>query len=116
MWDTTFDESMLNTCKNLIVHCPSEELVESLMEIFERNGVRWCGGESPTMTHTNWDENGIDTCYWVESKKLSYSERQYADEDPDGEYGEYVRCTFYGVETPDFETATDSELRSLLGV
>lgn len=68
MWETAFEESMLDTYRNLIVHCPNEELAESLMEIFERNGIRWCGGEPPTTMNTYWDENGIDTCYWVESR------------------------------------------------
>lgn len=117
MWETAFEESMLNTCKNLIIHCPNEELVGSLMEIFERNGIEWCGGGLPTRVPTNWAENKSDTCYWVESNELSYSEKQYADEDPDGEYVGHVKCTFYGTEeAPDFDVASDDELRSLLGI
>lgn len=115
MWETAFDESMLNTHKNLIIHCPYEELAEDLMKILERNGVTWCGEEEPTV-NTRWDEHGRDTCYWVESKELSYSDKQYAEDDPYGEDEEHVRCTFYGIDTPDFDVASDDELRVLLGV
>lgn len=116
MWETAFEESMLSTCRNLIIHCPNEKLVESLMEIFERNGIEWCGGDLPTM-YTNWGENESDTCYWVESNELSYSEKQYVDNNLDGEYAGHVRCTFYGVEeAPDFDVASDDEFCSLFGI
>ena len=49
-------------------------------------------------------------------KVLFYSEKQYADEDPDGEYGEHTRCTFYGIESSDFDVADENEILSLLGV
>lgn len=60
--------------------------------------------------------SGKNVCYWVESKVLFYSEKQYADEDPDGEYGEHTRCTFYGIESSDFDVADENEILSLLGV
>lgn len=115
MWETAFEESMLNTHKDLIIHCPSKDLSEDLMEVLERNGVVWCTDEAPTMD-TKWNANAEYTCYWVESKKLYYSDKQYADEDPDGEYAGHIRCTFHGMESPGFCTASDAELRSLLGI
>ena len=30
--------------------------------------------------------------------------------------GGHIKCTFYGVDTPDFETASDDELVALLGI
>ena len=115
MWEIAFEESMLDTHKNLIIHCPCKDLAEDLMEVLEKNGVVWCGDEPPT-SNTKWSENAEDTCYWVESKVLFYSEKQYADEDPDGEYGEHTRCTFYGIESSDFDVADEDEILSLLGV
>lgn len=79
MWGAAFEESMLDTCKNLTIHCPKEELAEDLMEIFQRNGIRWCEGSLP-MARTYWREHESDTCYWVESKSLEYSSKQYAEE------------------------------------
>ena len=93
--------------------CSSD--LEDLMEVLEKNGVVWCGDEPPT-SNTKWSENAEDTCYRVESKVLFYSEKQYADEDPDGEYGEHTRCTFYGIESSDFDVADENEILSLLGV
>lgn len=116
MWETAFDESMLNTHENLIIHCPYEELAEDLMKILERNGVTWCDEEKPTVD-TEWDECERNTCYWVESKKLSYGDKRYAEDDHYGEESkEHIRCTFYGVDTPDFDVASDDELWILLGI
>lgn len=115
MWETVFEESMLRTHENLIIHCPSEELAEVLMEVLERNGVKWCGEEPPT-EDSKWDEHEADTCYWVESKELSYGDRQYADEDPYEEHAGHIRCTFYGIEGPDFDVASESEILSLFSI
>lgn len=115
MWERDFDESMLSTYENIIIHCPTKDLAESLMVILERNGVVWGLGEAPT-THDNWKHNGEDTCYWVESKKLTYADKQYAESNPDGEYTEHIKCTFYGIGTHGFDIASEDELLSLLGV
>lgn len=115
MWEMAFEESMLRTHENLIIHCPNEELAEVLMEVLERNGVEWSGDEPPT-EDANWKEYETDTCYWVESKGLTYSDRQYADEDPYEEYTGHIRCTFYGIEGPDFDVANESEILSLFSI
>ena len=70
MWEIAFEESMLDTHENLIIHCPCKDLAEDLMEVLEKNGVVWCGDEPPT-SNTKWSENAEDTCYWVESKCCS---------------------------------------------
>lgn len=117
MWETVFEEFMLHTHKNLIIHCPSEELAEALMEVLERNGVKWCGDEPPT-EDARWNEHEADTCYWVESKELSYGDRKYADEDPYEEHAGHIRCTFYGIENTgsDFDVASESEILSLFSI
>ena len=38
MWEIAFEESMLDTHKNLIIHCPCKDLAEDLMEVLEE----WC--------------------------------------------------------------------------
>ena len=115
MWETAFEESMLSTHKNIIIHCTNEDLAEILMEVLEKNGVKWRGDELPT-EDARWDEHEEDTCYWVESKYLSYGDKQYADENPNGEYTEHIRCTFYGIEGPDFDVASKSEILSLFSI
>ena len=113
MWDTPFDESMLQ--RNTIIYCPNESLFDELMETLERNGITWYGDEPPT-SDSRWDEHREETCYWVEGRYLSYGNRDWAEEDPDEEYQNHIKCTYTGDNTPDFETATDAELMSFLGI
>lgn len=112
MWDKPFDVSMLS--HNVIILCQSESLAQELMYVLEENGVKWCGDEPPT-DDTRWDEHCEETCYWVESKHLSYGDKDYAEEDPEEEYGDHIKCTFYG-ETEDFEPASNGELMAFLGL
>lgn len=111
MWETPFDESMLSTNEKLIIFCPQEDLAEDLMEVLARNGITWYANKAPEVTR--WGEYGDETCYWVESKILTYGDRQCAEE-PD--YTGHIKCTFLGIETQQFDIASDDELRSLLGL
>lgn len=113
MWDKPFDISMLS--HNVIILCQSESLAQELMYVLEENGVKWRGGDEPPTDNTRWDEHSEGTCYWVESKHLSYGDKDYAEEDPDEEYGNHIKCTFYG-ETEDFEPASNGELMAFLGL
>lgn len=113
MWNASFDESMLEN--DVIIRCPNESDANELMEIFERNGVVWSGGE-PFDGGSCWDGYNEDTCYWVEDKRLSYGSRDYAEYDENGEYVDYIKCTFYGADTPDFDVANDDELCAFLGI
>lgn len=113
MWDKPFDVSMLS--HNVIILCQSESLAQELMCILEENGVKWCGGDEPPTDDTRWDEHCEETCYWVESKRLSYGDKDYAEEDSEEEYGHHIKCTFYG-EAEDFEPASNGELMAFLGL
>lgn len=110
MWDVAFDESMLD--KNIIIHCPDKSLASELMEILERNGIKWGFSESPT-SHSWWVDYMEETCYWVESKSLAYGDIRTAMDD---EYISYFKCTFFGTESQNFETATNDELMAFLGI
>lgn len=112
MWETSFDESLLDG-RNLIIHCPDEHLADELMEILERNGVQWYGDNQPPTDDSKWDEFFSETCYWVEDSRLTYGTVRDAES---SSYSGHAKCTFFGAESPDFDTATDDELRSLLGI
>lgn len=106
MWETPFDVSMLGAGR-LIIHCPEESSVDSLMQTLESNGVRWGGAErrAPTQ-YSHWDYYGRHTCYWIESGSLSYGSMECANEH---EYRGYTKCTFHaGCELPDFEIQGDA--------
>lgn len=114
MWDTPFDTSMLSE-GNVIILCPDEALSKELMEVLAENGVVWGGDETPEKSNSRWYEYEDKTCYWVENKRLSYGDIDYAESDEDGDYNNHTKCTFYGTDMPDFDAATDEELCSFLG-
>lgn len=109
MWDTPFDESMLNLPQGVVIHCPDENLAEELFEIFKQNGVgeNWRNSE----WNPNWRKHKKETAYFVKGKILRYGPRMHAEQ---GDYSSYAKCTFYGA--PDFETASDDEFISFLGI
>ena len=114
MWETAFDESMLNTHCKLIIRCQREDLALDLMEILDRSGIMWAAGCRP-ISYTRWGGYAENSCYLVESKTLFYVERRYVEHSSYAKDRRYVRCTFYGEDISDFATASDDELLSFLG-
>lgn len=114
MWDTPFDISMLHR-GSVIIFCPEEALSAELMEVLAENGVVWQDGGTLTTSNVRWTVHRCDTCYWVEAGRLLFGSKYYAERNAN-KYANYTKCTFYGVDTPDFSAATDDELCSLLGV
>lgn len=112
MWETSFDESMLDG-RDLIIHCPDEHLTDELMEVLARNGVRWYGDNELPTYDSRWDEFFGETCYWVEDRKMTYGTVRDAES---SSYSRHAKCTFLGAETPDFDAASNEEICSLLGV
>lgn len=106
MWETPFDESMLDG-QDLIIHCPDESLADELMEILERHGVRWYGDSGLPTDDSKWDEFFGETCYWVEDGRMTYGTVKDATSRT---YSRHTKSTFFGVETPDFDTATEDEI------
>lgn len=69
----------------------------------------WPGGASCI----RWDEHKNNTAYYVRNRRILYGPKDHAET---GGYQNYIKCTFYGIDTPDFDVASDDELRSLLGI
>ena len=109
MWETPFEPSMLKK-SDVIIHCPDRSDVNCLMEILASCGVKWCTGESLLTGDDCWGVEKENTVYYVENRMMSYGDKTIVN----GHRG-CARCTFWGVEFPDFEIASDSELRSFLG-
>ena len=95
--ETPFDESMFG--QDIIIHCPEEWLVGELFDIFLKNGVQWMTGAP--MDKTYWRDSGTETCYRVrKDRNMNYGNITcYSDRDYDG----YMKCTFYGADTEDYE-------------
>lgn len=112
MWEAAFEPSMLDG--NVIISCPDKELVAELMRILGEHEIMWA-------MHTRvvpdgddcWSDNREMTCYRICDKYMSYGSKSFYEEDA---FQDYVRCTFCGVDTSDFETATDDELMTFLGI
>lgn len=104
MWDTPFDESMLSAQPGVAIFCEEDSLADELFELFRLNGLgkNWSAGERGGRV------------YCVSGKSLRYSSK--SDVERTNPYSKFTRCTFYGIESADFDVANDDELRSLLGV
>lgn len=113
MWDTPFDESMLSLKQGVVIHCPDENLAEELFEIFKRNGVGKNWEHEEWTTH--WEKYKEETAYFVKDEDMLYGQKVHAEQ-VGYKYAKYKKCTFLGIDTPDFETASDAELRNFLGI
>lgn len=113
VWETPFDVSMLSLKQGVVIHCPNEHLAEELFEIFKENNVgeNWvCQEFSP-----NWDKHEKETAYFVKNRTLLYGPKAHAEQSGYS-YTGYMKCTFYGIDTPDFDVASNDELRALFGI
>ena len=110
MWEAPFEISVLEN-PDIVIHCPDEADVESLMAILADYGVKWCTGESPLTANNCWDVEKENTVYYIENRIMTYGDIKISNG-----HRRYVRCTFYGAEAPDFDAASDDELHSLLGI
>lgn len=108
MWETPFDISMLSLRQGVVIHCPEESLSYELFDILAEHGIRW-----NDMTRTRWGTHEANTCYFVKGDELLFGPSEDANM---RSYNSYARCTFLGNDTPDFETASDAELRDFLGI
>lgn len=46
---------------------------------------------------------------------MAYEDITYAEDHAD-DFPDHIRCTFWGIEILDFDTASKEEIRSILGV
>lgn len=109
MWEVAFEPSMIGS--PIVIHCPDGSNVQDLMAILKENGVKWCTGELPQMGTDCWGVEKENTVYYIEERKvMTYGDKRISCNDS------YTRCTFYGMDAPDFDTATDDELLDFLGI
>lgn len=118
MWETPFDESMLNSTSiedcYIIIRCPYKHLADELMDILSRNHIKWAGSKSHS-GHNDWERYREDTCYWINNQLIYVNNTAYAEFCYTQELiPEYITCTYLG-RNQDFEPADDSEMQSFLG-
>lgn len=112
MWDTPFDESMLYLPEGVVIHCPEEGLAKELFEIFKEHGTaqNW-----RSLEDTKWYQHEERTAYFVRGKEMLYGPTRDAEGRESSCYSRYTKCTYYGIDVPDFDAATDDEIRTFLG-
>lgn len=110
MWESEFDISDINHGEFYIINCPTEQLERELAFELDTIGVHYPDGELLS-AHCHWEDYKESFCYYIHR---DFTARRGSKLDADGFNGK--KCTFYGVKASEFETATDMELRSFLGV
>lgn len=108
MWETPFSPEFLASNNGVVIRCLEEHLSHELFDFLKENGITWRNGD---MSDTNWNEHGEDTAYFVRNRRILYGPYIHADW---RDYENYIKCTFYGIDTPDFEVATENEILSFL--
>lgn len=112
MWEIPFDIAMLEH-GNVIIRCLTEDIADELFRVLSDNGVHWHGDE--TMSETHWTVRREDTGYRITSQRtMKYGSIERYSED--SKYDDCIKCTFYGIDTTDFDVATDDELQTLFGI
>ena len=112
MWETPFEEWMLGLQAGVVVLCPTEEAFSEMAKILDKNHIRF-GTGSASDNLRFWNAHKEDTCYYIRrGYNLLYGPTSSAY---DREYSGYTKCTFYGLETSEFESADDKEMCDFLG-
>lgn len=75
MWKDFSIDDFLSSARS-VIWVPNKDDAVILMDILHENGVTWCSG-APADSHTNWEKNKEETCYFVDSEGLSYCGRGY---------------------------------------
>lgn len=109
MWDTPFSPEFLDAKEGVVIRCPEEYLSYELFDLLKENGITWRGGGDTS--NTNWNNNGADTAYFVLNRCVLYGPYIHADCEA---YEKYIKCTFYGIDTSDFDVASENEIFSFL--
>ena len=105
MWETPFEESMLSAQPGVAIYCEDDKAAEELFEVFKQNeiGKHWNAGVYGERAYCVSKSGGLQ---WV-TKSAVESTHPYSN---------FIKCTFYGIDTPDFDVASDDELRALFGI
>ena len=105
MWYTPFDESMLSAQPGVAIYCDDDQAAKELFEIFKRNGL-----------DKHWNAGAYGRRVYCVSKSSGLKWGDKSDVERTHPYSNFIKCTFYGADTPDFEVASDDELTALLGI
>lgn len=110
MWESEFDISAIKTGEMYVISCPTEELERELAHALDGLGLHYPNGEHLSNS-CYWHDYGEDFCYFIYEDSMVRRGMKPSNPEHPG-----IKSTFYGVNTPDFEVASDAELRDFLGI
>lgn len=113
MFDRMFDGSMLDNLtaygNGLIIHCPTKELFDKLMQIAHERNIRWASGAC-AFDEDVYDRYGEQTCCYISpGYGMRYGSKESAIDGHEG----YVRCTISETSDIPFEAENDDALNAL---
>jgi len=126
MWNTPFDESMLEDPHGILVICTCASDAAELEEILINHGIHdWPGTleERYNICIERYPDEPV--CFNILDKRIAedadifrcsvgYCYCSYYERTP--EFDACIKCTFYGSDSSDFDVASGDELRSFLGI
>lgn len=114
MWETPFEESMLELPLGVVIRCQTKKDFEEAGKILTEHGISFARGGGAEDHLDYWDHYKDDTClYSRPGKDLLYGPTGSTEHES---WMHYTECTFYGRDpSPDFSPATDDEIFTLLG-
>lgn len=111
MWEAEFYPELLSERDRIVINCPTEEAERKAASILVEYGILYPNGQSPVDV-PKWNGYKGKFCYFVDHGVVRRGTREGGENR--GE--DWFRCTFPESESPDFDTATDAELKQLLGI
>lgn len=64
MWETPFEEWMLELRYGVVVLCPTEEAFSEMAKILDKNHIRFGTGSASDYLRF-WNSHREDTCYYI---------------------------------------------------
>jgi len=112
MWGKEFSEQLLAENHRIVILCQTEELERECAKLLDELGYRY-HDNIMVSERKPWKDYGENFCYYINSMDVKRGSVSGTDSNP---YSRWARCTFTGTNAPDFEVASDGELRDLLGI
>lgn len=105
VWNTPFEESMLFAQPGVAIFCEDDQAAEELFELFRQNGMG-----------KNWRSEISGGWAYCVSKRDGLQWGRKSSVESVSPYKDFIKCTFYGIDTTDFDAASDDELRALFSI
>lgn len=111
MWEAEFYPELLSERNKIVINCLTEEAERKAASILAEHGILYPDSKSPVDV-PNWNHYRDRFCYFVDHGVVRRGTREAGKNREE----DWFKCTFPEAESPDFDTATDAELKQLFGI